>query len=89
MRRLGLRGNDAFLRHCLPMCRARPAFAELLFPAIVDDLVSCAAPTAKAVVSACFGRFLLDTSRDDRAHLRAMRLALATVNGLREQQVRK
>ena len=86
MRQLGLSGHDTFLRHCLPMCRARSDFAELIFPAIVDDLTRCAPPRARAVMSACFGRHLLDTGRSDGDHLRAMRLALVTINAMREQR---
>lgn len=33
-------GNDMFLKLCLPLCQLRPSFAELLFPAIIDDLTS-------------------------------------------------
>jgi len=36
--RCGLVGRDDFYRHCRPMAALRPAFAELLFPAVIDDL---------------------------------------------------
>lgn len=34
----GLVGRDDFYRLCRPMAALRPAFAELLFPAVIDDL---------------------------------------------------
>jgi hypothetical protein len=33
-------GNDVFLKLCLPLCQMRASFAELIFPAIIDDLTS-------------------------------------------------
>jgi hypothetical protein len=36
--RRGLVGRDDFYRHCRQMAALRPAFAELLFPAVIDDL---------------------------------------------------
>ena len=46
----GLRGQDEFLRLCLPMARLRPEFAELLFPAVIDDLTRFTEPRSRKII---------------------------------------
>ena len=75
----GLVGGDDFLRLCRPLALRLPKLAEMLFPAIADDLTRFASPEGRRLVSQCISEHLLDCGGGGGEHLKAMQLALHTV----------